>query len=476
MKNNNRSQLLRSMPMSTLVPRMALPIMASMLVQALYNIVDSMYVSRHNPNELTGVSLAYPIQMLMIALSVGMGVGINSLISRQLGAGEKDTARRTAWNGIAIEVCGSALFLLIGATLSGTFLHLLASDTLNNAEEIREMGTRYLSIVTIGSLGLFMSVCFERMLQSTGNTTLSMITQMSGALTNIVLDPLLIFGTPALGIPEMGVAGAAVATVIGQWVSMTVGFTLNQVKNKELTLRLSEFRIQKRLLRGIIAVGLPSTVMQSIGSVMNVGMNMILSSFPQQGNDAVNVLNIYFKLQSFIYMPVFGLGSAVIAIVGYNFGARLKERIYSCIRVALKWAIGIMLAGMILFLVFPRQLMSLFEAGDLESSSMVAIGVTAMRIICLQFIMSAVGIMLSNVFQAVGKGIYSLTISLCRQMFVLLPAAWLLSKISLDAVWWSFFIAEGVSMTISLLLFRKCDRRYIRPLEAADASAPDGRS
>ena len=456
--------MLRTMPMKALVPKVSLPIMASMLVQALYNVVDSLYVSRHNPNELTGVSLAYPIQMLMIALSVGMGVGINSLISRQLGAGEKDQARRTAWNGIAIEFFGFLLFLIVGMTLPRTFLNLLASDTLQNVEEIRQMGATYLQIVTMGSLGLFMAVCFERMLQSTGNTTLSMVTQMAGAVTNIVLDPLLIFGTPALGIPEMGVAGAAVATIVGQWISMIAGFFLNQWKNKELLLRLKEFRLDKRLLQGIVAVGLPSTVMQAIGSVMNIGMNAILSSFPAQGNDAVNVLNIYFKLQSFVFMPVFGLGNGVVAIVGYNYGARLKERVYSCLRTALVWALAIMAVGMVLFLVFPRQLMSLFESGEAETSTMVAIGVTALRTICLNFLVAAVSITLSNSFQAMGKGVYSLIISLCRQMLVLLPTAYFLSKISLDAIWWSFLIAESVALVLCLAFWRKLDREIISKL------------
>lgn len=461
MQRSDRSAMLRDMPMGRLVPKVSLPIMASMLVQAMYNVVDSVYVSRHDPNELTGVSLAYPIQMLMIALSVGMGIGVNSLISRQLGAGEKENARRTAWNGIFIELAGALMFFIVGATLTKAFMGVLVSDTLNDAALIRDMGSTYLSIVTMGSLGVFMAVCLERMLQSTGNTVMSMVTQMSGAVTNIVLDPLLIFGTPALGIPEMGVAGAAAATVIGQWVSMIVGFILNQVKNKELFLRFSECRADIRTLRGIVAVGLPSTVMQAIGSVMNIGMNGILSSFPGQGNDAVNVLNIYFKLQSFVFMPVFGLGSGVVAIVGYNYGARLKERVYGCLKTALKWAVCIMAAGTVIFMVFPLQLMSLFESGEAETSGMVAIGVTAMRTISVHFVVAAVGITLSNSFQAVGRGVYSLIISLCRQLIVLLPAAWLLSRISLDAIWWSFLIAEAVSMTLSLIFFRKLDRETI---------------
>ncbi len=458
MQNGNRSAMLGQLNMERLVPKVSIPIMISMLVQALYNVVDSIFVSRYDPNALTGVSLAYPVQMLMIALSVGMGVGINSLISRKLGAGDAEGARRTAWNGILIEGCGTLLFLFVGLVLAEPLLGLLTRDSLRNAEEIRRLGTAYLRIVTTFSLGLFMAVCFERMLQSTGNTRLSMITQLCGALTNIVLDPILIFGY--FGCPEMGVVGAAAATVIGQWCAMTVGLILNQLRNKELFLRLSEFRPSGTVLRGIFAVGLPSTVMQAIGSVMNVGMNGILSSFPGTGNEAVNVLNIYYKLQSFVFMPVFGLGSGIIAIVGYNFGARLMHRVHECIRVALRWVLIIMAAGTLIFLFFPGALMSLFESG--EAGALSGIGIVAMRIICLHFMIAGVSITLTNVFQAVGKGIYSLIISLCRQLFVLLPVAWALSRISLEAVWWAFLIAEGVSVTMCVLLFRRLDRTMLR--------------
>ena len=458
--------MLGQMPIAKLIPTVSLPIMISMLVQALYNVVDSIFVSRFDPDALTAVSLAYPIQMLMIALSVGMGVGINSFISRKLGAGRNEEARKGSLNGMLIEAGGSLLFVAVGLGFSGMFLNALTSASLNNADKIRSLGTTYLSIVTSCSLGLFMSVLFERMLQSTGNTVYSMITQITGAVVNIVLDPILIFGY--LGMPRMGVAGAAVATVIGQWSAMTVGFVLNQTKNPELRIRLSGFRPDREILGGIIAVGLPSTVMQAIASVMNIGMNMILSSFPVTGNDAVNVLNIYFKLQSFVFMPVFGLGNGLVAIIGYNFGAGLRERVYESIRVALKWALIIMGVGTVLFLVFPGQLMSLFE-GENASSSMQAIGIRAMRTICCSFLLAAVGIILSNLFQAIGKGMYSLITSLCRQLLVLLPAAWLLSRISLDAVWFAFLIAELVSLAVSLCFYRRCDRTMLRPLQRRGA-------
>ncbi len=456
--DQERSKLLGTMPMNRLVPKISVPIMFSMLIQALYNVVDSIFVSRFDPDALTAVSLAYPIQMLMIALSTGMGVGINSLISRKLGEKRPDEARRAAWNGLFVELCSYGLFLIVGVCFSGVLLRALTSDTLANAEKIAQMGATYLSIVCTFSIGLFVSITMERMLQSTGNTVLSMVTQLAGAVTNIVLDPIMIFGM------NLGVAGAAIATVIGQCVGMLLGLALNQKKNVELRLNLREFRLDGGLLKGIFTVGLPSTVMSSISSVMNIGMNGILSGFAQ-GNDAVNVLNIYFKLQSFVFMPVFGLSNGLVAIIAYNYGAHSRERVYAAIKVALKYAIAIMGVGMVLFLLFPEALMSLFQSGEAAASSaMTQIGVVALRTICLHFILAAVGISLSTVFQAVGKGSYSLVMSLCRQLVVLLPAAWLLAKISLDAVWWSFLAAESVSLAVCLGFYRKCDREMISKL------------
>ena len=451
--------MLGTMKMTRLVPQISVPIMISMLVQALYNVVDSIFVSRWDTRGLTAVSLAYPVQMLMPALAVGMGVGINSLISRKLGEHDPEAARRAGWNGVFIEVCGFVLFFIVGC-FSGPLMNLLVSDNLSDAAYIRELGTTYLSIVTMASIGAFMAICFERMLQSTGNTVASMITQLCGAVANMILDPIMIFGM--FGLPEMGVAGAAWATILGQLISMTVGFVLNQTRNPELKLRLKEFALDKRSLKGIITVGLPSTVMQAISSVMNVGMNGILSGFAEVGNDAVNVLNIYFKLQSFIFMPVFGLGNGMVAIIGYNFGARLKERVYEAVKVALVYAACIMLFGTLLFQLLPEQLMSLFESE--ESAQMTAIGVTALRTISWHFIIAAVGVTLSNVFQAVGKGSYSLIVSLCRQLVVLLPAAWLLSRVSLEAVWWSFCVAEVISLALCLLFYRRCDRKMLSKL------------
>ena len=465
MQKSDRSAMLGTMEMTRLVPKVSLPIMASMLIQALYNIVDSIFVSRFDPNGLTAVSLAFPFQMLMIALSTGMGTGINSLVSRRLGEQQSKTARQAAWSGLLVEGSGSLLFILFGLLLAAPVMSAVVSGNLQNAASIREMGTRYLTIVTVFSSGVFLAIYFERLLQATGNTVLSMITQMTGAITNIILDPILIFGY--LGFRPMGVAGAAIATVIGQWLSALLGFIFNQKKNPELRLNLKEYRIVRRDLSGILAVGFPSTVMQAIGSVMNVGMNAILSGF-EQSNAALNVMSVYFKLQSFIFMPVFGLSTGIIAILAYNYGARLKDRIYRCIKVALIWAGVIMLIGTLIFMVFPGQMMSIFESdADTElTSQMTQIGVVAMRIISAGFLFAAVGIILSTVFQAVGKGVYSMIMSICRQLVVLLPAAWLIARLtgSVYAVWWCFPIAEIAALGICLYYYRRCDRKMIAVL------------
>ena len=457
--------MLGTMEMRRLVPKVSIPIMISMLVQACYNVVDSIFISRYDPHGLTAVSLAFPFQMLMFALGVGMGTGINSLLSRRLGEKRPEEARRAAWNGWMIEMVSSFLFILLGLFAAGSLMRLVVSDNLMNADSIRETGTVYLSIVTTWSIGLFTAVYFERLLQATGNTVLSMITQLTGAVVNIILDPIMIFGLA--GVPRMGVAGAAVATVIGQWCSAGMGFFLNQRKNPELRLRLKDFRADGNALRDIAAVGLPSSVMQALGSVMNLGMNAILSGFAQS-NAALNVMAVYFKLQSFIFMPVFGLSTGIIAIIGYNFGAKNRERVYSCIKVALAGAIGIMVVGMILFIAFPGQLMSIFESeAEAElTSQMTQVGIVARRVISLSFPMAAVGIILSTVFQAVGKGVYSLILSICRQLAVLLPVAWLIARLTNDvyAVWWSFLVAESVSLVICLLFYRKCDREMLSVL------------
>ena len=461
----DRSKLLGTMPMSRLVPKVSIPIMFSMLIQALYNIVDSIFVSRFDPNGLTAVSLAMPFQMLMIALSTGMGTGINSLLSRRLGERNPEGARRGAWNGLLIEVLGSVLFILFGLLLAGQTMGLVVSDNLANKESILSMGTSYLTIVTAASTGLFVAIYFERMLQATGNSVLSMVTQLCGALTNIILDPIMIFGL--LGCPRMGVSGAAIATVIGQFVSAAIGFVLNQKKNPELRLNVKDAVINRHDLSGIISVGLPSTIMASIGSVMNIGMNAILSGFAQS-NAALNVMSVYFKLQSFIFMPVFGLSNGIIAIIAYNFGARIRERVYSCINVALIWAGVIMLIGTLVFMIFPGQLMAIFESeAEAEiTAQMTDIGIVAMRIISASFLLAAVGIILSTVFQAVGRGTYSMIISICRQLVILLPVAWLIARLTGDvkAVWWCFPAAELFALILCLFYYRKCDKKMLSTL------------
>ena len=461
----DRSKLLGTMPMSRLVPKVSIPIMFSMLIQALYNIVDSIFVSRFDPNGLTAVSLAMPFQMLMIALSTGMGTGINSLLSRRLGERNPEGARRGAWNGLLIEVLGSVLFILFGLLLAGQTMGLVVSDNLANRDSIFSMGTSYLTIVTAASTGLFVAIYFERMLQATGNSVLSMVTQLCGALTNIILDPIMIFGL--LGCPRMGVSGAAIATVIGQFVSASIGFVLNQKKNPELRLNVKDAVINRHDLSGIISVGLPSTIMASIGSVMNIGMNAILSGFAQS-NAALNVMSVYFKLQSFIFMPVFGLSNGIIAIIAYNFGARIRERVYSCIKVALIWAGVIMLIGTLVFMIFPGQLMAIFESeAEAEiTAQMTDIGIVAMRIISASFLLAAVGIILSTVFQAVGRGTYSMIISICRQLVILLPVAWLIARLTGDvkAVWWCFPAAELFALILCLFYYRKCDKKMLSTL------------
>ncbi len=453
MEQQERSKMLGSMKMTSLVPKVSVPIMISMLVQALYNVVDSMFVAKYDPDALTAVSLAYPIQVLMIAVSTGLGVGINSLISRRLGEKRVEDARDAAKNGFFLLLLGYLLFLIFGLFFDGLFFRMSTKD-----ETLRALGETYTGIVTIFSFGLFFSIGFERLVQATGNTMLSMIMQLVGAITNIILDPIMIFGY--CGCPEMGIAGAAIATVVGQMFSMVLGFILNQTKNPELKLSFRRFRPKGETMKNILTVGFPSIIMQSISSVMSLLFNLILMPF---GNAAVSVLGVYFKLQSFVFMPVFGLSNGLVAIVGYNYGARLKKRVYESVKVALVYAIVIMAAGMVLFMAIPNVLMGLFD--KTADGSICAIGAPALRIISTHFILAAIGITLSTVFQAIGKGFYSLIMSLCRQLIVLIPVAWLLSRAGLETTWWSFPIAEVVSLTVCLLLYRKVDREILSRLD-----------
>jgi len=444
-----RSRMLGEMKMGKLVAKISIPIMISMLVQALYNIVDGIFVARYSADGFTAVSLVMPIQMLMIAVSTGLGVGINSLVSRRLGEKRSEEARKAACNGVLLELIGSAAFCIFGLFVAKPFMKVFTPDP-----ALQQMGGEYLSIVTVFSFGLFSAIVFERLMQATGNSMYSMATQLTGALMNIILDPIFIF------VFDMGVAGAAVATILGQMGSMLLGLYLNQHKNKELRLTFRDFRPDRKIIGDILTVGFPSIIMQSISSIMNVLMNMILLAY---GNTPVNVLGVYFKLQSFVFMPVFGLSNGLVAIVGYNYGAHNKKRVYESIRVALKLAGGIMLAGMLVFMLFPGLLLSLFEADG--ASDLTRLGKLALRIISVNFLPAAVGITLSTVFQAIGKGVYSLLMSICRQLVVLVPAAWLLSRLGgPEAVWWCFPLSEILALILCLFLFRHIDRKMLRTL------------
>ena len=458
MQQQERSAMLGTMPMGKLVVKISVPIMISMMVQALYNVVDGIFVARYSADALTAVSLAFPIQMLMIAASTGLGVGINSLISRRLGARRSEEARDAARNGIFMQLCAYLLFLLFGLFGAKAIFKFLTPEA-----TLQQLGSQYLSIVCTFSFGLFMSISFERIMQSTGNTTLSMLTQMTGAVINIILDPIMIFGL--LGFPAMGIAGAAIATVVGQITGMCLGLFLNQTRNKELYISFKGFRPNGKIMRNIFAVGFPSIIMQSVSSVMNVTMNLILMAY---GATAVSVLGVYIKLQSFVFMPTLGLSNGLVAIIGYNYGAKLRGRIYKAIKVAMKFALGIMGFGMLAFLLVPRTLLSLFEANGV--SELTLMGEVALRTICFSFPMAAIGIIISTVFQAVGRGFYSLTMSACRQLVVLLPCAWLLSRLGgLTAIWWAFAIAEVVCLALGLVLYRIVDKQLFKPM--VDASA-----
>lgn len=440
------------MPINRLLVSMSLPIMFSMLILALYNVVDSIFVSRLSEDALTAVSLAFPVQAMMVAVGVGTGVGINALLARRLGEKNREDASLVATNGIFLSVLSSAAFILFGLCGLDRFFGVFTEPG-----PLRDMSISYTFIVTTASLGVFLTIAGERIVQATGNTIYSMFAQVSGALTNIVLDPILIFGW--FGFPRMGVAGAALATVIGQFVSVVVVYYFVFSHNHEVTISFRGFRPNRRVIKEIYRIGLPSIFMQAIGSVMTFGMNKILILFSQT---AVAVFGIYFKLQSFVFMPVFGLNSGMIPIIGFNYGARHRERILQTVRLAAALAVSIMVVGTLIFQLLPRWILSvLFEA----SPAMLQIGVPALRIISIHFIIAAVSIVLSGTFQALGKGMYSLAMSAIRQLFVLLPCAYLLGKyVSLNAAWLCFPLAEAVAVVMALVLYRRLYQNRIRHL------------
>ncbi len=433
-----------------LILSMSLPAMFSMLVQALYNVVDSYFVAKLSENALTAVSLVFPIQNLLIAVGVGTAVGINSLISRRLGEGRREEADRAATHGIILGLLNWVLFALFGLFCSRLFIGAFTSTA-----EVVEMGTQYMSIVCIFSIGIFVEVNIEKTLQATGNMIYPMVFQLIGAVTNIVLDPIFIFGM--FGMPKMGVAGAAVATVAGQILAMIVAAVVIFLKEHEVTISFRGFRVNWNTVRNIYAVGFPAIIMQSIGSVMVMGMNAILIAFTET---AVAFFGVYFKLQSFVFMPVFGLTQGVMPIMGYNYGARKKARLMSALKIGSVIALVIMACGMALFWAIPDGLLTIFNA----SEQMLAIGVPALRTISLCFLPAALGILFSTLFQAVGHGVSSLIISVLRQLVVLLPAAFLLAQIGLQPIWYALPIAEGFSLLASILLFVRMYRKTIKTM------------
>ena len=440
------------MPVGRLIATMSLPIMASMLVQALYNVVDSMFVSRIDEYALTALSMAFPIQNLMIAVSVGLGVGLNAVLSRALGAKDHESVNRTAANSLFLMVLCVLAFMLGGMTIVRPFF-----EAQTDIAEIIEYGVTYTRIVMVGCFGLFMQIYFERVLQSTGRTVPTMISQGLGAIINIVLDPILIFGL--FGLPRLGVAGAALATIIGQWAGAAVGFTLNLRMNPEVQLNLHGFTPHGATIRRVLAIGVPSVIMQSIGSVMTFGMNQILIAF---SSTAVAVFGVYFKLQSFIFMPVFGLNNGTVPIVAYNYGARKPDRMMKTIKLSIAAVVVIMTCGLLLFQLAPRQLLAIFDA----SEEMFSMGVPALRTISLHFPIAAICIGMGAVFQALGFSVYSMINSFVRQLLVLLPSAFLLGAIrgNVNAVWWSFIIAEVFSLALTLFYFVRVYRNVIKKL------------
>lgn len=439
-----QAEKMGSAPLLRLIINMSLPAMFSMLVQALYNVVDSIFVAQLHPDALTAISLAFPLQMLLPAIGVGTGIGINSLVARRLGEQRFDEANSAATHGIFLAIISWLVFVPIGLFVSRPFFAAFTQST-----SVITYGTEYLSIVMCFSLGAFMHLNVDKTLQATGNMFHPMVSQLIGAVTNIILDPLFIFGY--LGFPALGMQGAAVATVIGQFFSMFYSLYILFYKKHSVQIRLRRFRFQKKTIRDIYIVGIPSMVMQSISSVLTVGMNAILVTFSEA---AVSVLGIYFKLQSFVFMPVFGLTQGVMPIMGYNYGARNTERLLQARRISRRIAIGIMLFGTLLFALFPTPFLTLFN----PTEEILKIGAPALRIISLSFVGAAIGILNSTFFQALGKGFLSLIISVTRQLVVILPLAYVFSFISLDVVWIAFPISEIVAVLMSALMVRHLDR------------------
>ena len=456
-----------TMPVGKLLLNMALPIIIAMLVQALYNVVDSYFVSKISSDEairesaIAAMSLSFAIQNILIGTATGTGVGVNALLSKSLGEGNQEKANRTAGNGIVLASIGCCIFMLFGIFGTGPYFNMMSGTPLTV-----EFGTSYISIICIGSLGVFIEVLCERLLQASGRTVHSMITQTTGAVLNIILDPCLIFGLGPF--PKLGIAGAAVATVIGQWIAAGLALFFNLKFNSDIQFSLKCLKPRLDIIKPILVVGIPAIVMTSIGSAMNIGINKILSRFTQYGEVPINVFGIYFKLQSFFFMPLFGMNNATISIVAFNYGARKPHRITKTLKIAAIGALSFMLLGVAVFQTVPNLLLGIFD----NSESFLAMGCGALRTISLCFPFAAICIALGASFQALGNGIYSTIVSMCRQMVVLLPVAYLLSLSgNVNAVWYAFPIADIFSLAATLLLFRKIYRQKIKPLFDAPKAA-----
>lgn len=443
------------MPVGRLIANMAMPAIVAMLIQALYNMVDSIFVAKISPQALLSVSLAYPLQMLMISVAVGTGVGLNSLIARRLGEGNHKAAGEAVTHGLVLAVLSGLAFLFIAVFATKPYFHAFTQDA-----EVFAGGCSYTHIVLGCSMFCMISISVEKSIQATGNMVIPMIQNLIGAVTNIILDPILIFGL--LGAPKLGVTGAAIATIIGQFVSMVIGLMMLFKKKHAFTVSFRQFKLSGRVIKEIYQVGLPAIIMQSIMSVMLTGMNAILTPVSTM---AVSVLGIYFKLQSFVFMPVFGVTQGAMPVMGYNFGARNKERLMKAYKITVGAAVCIMVAGMMIFLTIPDRLLMMFSADEATLQEMLEVGVPALRTISLSFIGAAFGISNSTIFQAVGHGMASLIVSVARQLFVILPVAYVLVQFGgLHLAWYAFVIAEVVSVIVSFILLIRIYKKEISGL------------
>lgn len=449
MSNQIKENKMGTMKINKLLITTSAPLMLSMLIQALYNIVDSIFVSWYDNNALTAVSLAFPAQNLVIAVAVGTGVGVSALVSRKLGQKDNIGVTKTATNGLFLALCSYLLFLIVGLTCIRPFFAIQISN-----EQIIKYGWQYLTICMCGSLAVFVQVMFERYMQSTGKTVCVMLSHSVGAIVNIIFDPIFIFAF------DMGIVGAALATVLGQFCGMAFAIILHSKLNHEVRLQLRGFKPDLTVIKEIYKIAVPSIVMQSIGSIMTFILNQILMTFGEvTGKIAVDVFGVYFKLQSFVFMPIFGLNNGMVPIIGYNYGAHNRDRIVKVIKYAITYAVSIMTVGILIFMIFPEQLLDIFKANE----QMKQIGSTALRIISTHFIFAGVSIVISSTFQAFGHAVKSMIVSITRQLAVLLPTAFLLSLTgNVNAVWWALPVAELVSVILCISFFVNLYNKVIK--------------